>query len=158
MALPTTVNQALTDALHVTSEFKAAALISRAKLIKDLASYISGEVPMKARRLSQIQNSLYDHKEYIQSQNLVTLGSRTAIADAEAQYADAAAVQVDIAAANAAFIQLTIEIELVLAIVRAANPIVDNDPTTGQVIEPNIDESDMTALRAYAAVVIGTLG
>jgi len=158
MALPTTVNQALNDALRATSEDKAVTLTSVLLLIKQRCNNIVGEVPMKGRRLSQIHNSLFEHKAFIQSHNLVTLGSRTVLANTDPQYADAAAVAVDIQAANSAFIQLTVEIETVLAIFRAANTIVDNDPTTGQVIEPDIPEADMTALRAFAASVEATLG
>lgn len=161
MALQTTVNQALTDALRAAPEYKAIELLGRAKLIKDIASYLSleiGEVPMKARRLSQLQNSLYNHKKFIQTQNLNTSGSRAVIAATDPQYADAAAVLVDIQAANDAFVRFTQEIESVLTIARAANQIVDNDPTTGQVIEPTVDEADMTALRAYASVVMTALG
>lgn len=157
MGLPTAVSQELNDALRATPELKAADLISRAKLIKDIAAYIFGEAPMRAYRLSQLQNSLYDHKAFIQSQNLVTVESRTVIAAAYPQYADAAAVGVDVQAANVAFIQLTKEIEKVLAGVRAAG-LVDNDPVTGQVIQPEVPEADMVALRGFADTVKSQLG
>ena len=158
MAFPTTVNTALRDALRATPEQKAAELIQRVKLIKDICSYLSGEPTLKARRLFDLQGSLFDHKTFIQAENLVTAGSRAVIAATDPQYADAAAVQADIAAANQAFNQLTVEIENVLSAIRAARQLIDNDPVTGERIDPNIPEDDLTALRALAASVLGSLG
>ena len=158
MAFPTTVNMALTDALRATSEQKAVELIGQVKLIKDICSYISGEPTITARRLHDLQGSLFDHKDFITSQSLVTAGSRTAIADAYVRYANAAAVTTDIQAANAAFGNLTAEIESVLGPIRAARQFIDNDPTTGQRVEYVIPEADLTALRALASTVLASLG
>lgn len=158
MAFPTTVNQSLRDSLRATNEQKAVELIGRVNLIKDICLYISGEPTITARRLHDLQGSLFDHKSFIQSENLVTAGSRGAIAAAEAQYTNAAAVTADIQAANTAFNQLTAEIELVLNAIRGARQLIDNDPTTGQRISPDIPEGDLTALRALASSVLASLG
>lgn len=158
MAFPTTVNQALSDALRATAEQKAVELIGRVRLIKDICSYLSGEPTIKARRLYDLQGSLFDHKDFIQSQNLNTGQSRAAIADAESQYVNEAAVQADIQAANSAFNQLTAEIENVLGAIRAVRQLIDNDPVTGQRINPDIPEADLVALRALASSVLASLG
>lgn len=158
MAFPTVVNDALQDSVLATAEIKADQLIGRAKLIKDIAAYVSGEVPMVARRLSQLQNSLFAHKAFIQTESLNTAASRAVIAAAYPQYANAAAVQTDIQAANGQFVQFTVEIEAVLAQARAAGQLIDNDPVTGAVIEPNIPEGNMTALRAFASALQASLG
>ena len=158
MAFPTAVNQPLTDTLRATPEHKAVELINRVRLIKDICAYISGESPIRARRLSDLQGSLYSHKAYMQSENLATAESRAAIAAAFPQYADAAAVTVDIQAANQAFSNLTDEIELVLSQFRASTLLQDNDPVTGEKIEPDVPEGDMTALRALASSVQAALG
>lgn len=158
MAFPTTTNRALTDALRATNEQKSVELINRVKLIKDIASYISGEPTITARRLHDLQGSLFDHKAFIQNENLVTAGSRAAIASAYPQYASAAEVTTDIQAANQAFNQLTAEIESVLGAIRSARQLIDNDPTTGQKIEYVIPDADMVALRALASTVLASLG
>jgi len=158
MPFPTTVNQALTDALRATAEMKAAELISRANLIKDIAIYISGEVPMPARRLSDLQNSLFDHKAFIQTESLNTAESRAVIASTYPAYANAAEVLSDIQAANGQFVQFTVEIEAVLALARAAGQLIDNDPATGAVIELEVPEANMIALRAFASTLQASLG
>lgn len=158
MALPTTVNQSLSDALRSTAEHKSVEMIGRIKLIKDICSYLSGEPTITAKRLLDLQGSLFAHKSYIVTRNLNTGASRTAIASAYPQYADAAAVQADVIAANSAFNSLTAEIETVISNERAGGQLVDTDPATGAPVERVISESNLTALRAFASTVQASLG
>lgn len=158
MPFPTIPNDAMRNAWQATDETKAIELIRRANLIKDLAAYISGEIPMRARRLADIQGSLFDHKNAIATQNLVTAGVRSFIAANDPQYANAAAVGADIQAVNSDFNQLTTEIETVLAQARAIGRFTDNDTVTGAKTELQIPEANMTSLRAFASSVQASLG
>lgn len=158
MAFPTTVTAEHTAAVRATDEVKAAEFVQRVNLIKDICSYISGEANMRARRLVDLQGSLFDHKSFIQTQSLNTAGSRQVIADNYPQYTTAAEVLTDIQSANQAFNSLTAEIETVLSAIRAAGQYVDTNPTTGEKTEVIIPEASMTALRALASSVQAQLG
>lgn len=119
--------------------------------------------PVRAIDLVNRQDSLTRVKTNFNSWpygSLTTLPVRTEVAKQWPEfYADAAAVQSELAGLNTMFNNMASAIETSIAIARARGQLIDSNPATNLITYQTLTGADVSALRtAAAAVVAGIAG